>query len=215
MSEGSGASWPCSASQGRGPARANDGCSVKAPRGPKAPRPPFPSGSARGIPCAGISWCRQQTAARPGRDSLPTEHPVPAAGPAPGQGAGWGHILCSPASCSPRPGWSSGAAGPPVHSGASCSGSRGSRSQPRSAKQRGRGKAGLHPPGARRRGTTAARLPWPHSEPSLAAWEGWQGRGAGSKGAGWDAEADFRRRRGAACPLGDEWPSGPGYISCG
>lgn len=135
-----------------GPARAEDGCSAKAPRRPKAPRPPFPPGPVQLIPCAGISWS-------PGQDSLPTEHPMPAASPAPSQGTGWDHILCSPASCSPRPGWSSGAAGPPGRSGASCSGSQGSRSQSHSAKQYRRGKAGLRLPGERDRSCVPALAP--------------------------------------------------------
>lgn len=101
------------------------------------------------IPCASIPGSWQQTTPHPGRVSLPTKHPERAARPAPGQGAGCSCVLCSPASCSPRPGWSSGAAGPPARSGASCSGSRGRRSQPRSAKQCGRGKAGPREDGPR------------------------------------------------------------------
>lgn len=174
--EGSRGSQLRSALRGTGAARANDGCSAKAPRRSKALRLPFPPGPAQPIPCASISWSWQQTAAHPSRDSLPMDHPMPAAGPAPGQGVGWGRILCSPASCSPRPGWSSGAAGPPACSGASCSGSRGTCSQSRSAKQHGRGKARASPAWSKQERDHSCM-------PALAperAQPGWAGRLAGS-----------------------------------
>lgn len=86
------------------------------------------------------------------------------------QPSAWpGCILRSPASCFPPPDWSSGAAGPPVRSGASCSGSQGSCSQPRSAKQHGRGKAGLHLPWTR--GPRLHALPGPTASPAQLHWE--------------------------------------------
>ena len=75
--EGSRGSRLRSASRGRGPARANDRSSVKAPRGPKAPRLPFPSGPAQPTPCAGVSWSWQLApAGTPSPQSIPCRQPA-------------------------------------------------------------------------------------------------------------------------------------------